>query len=714
MATCSLSLECAKFGVEEKALLSYMSQCQKQVSVPQVRHISNQLLLELLRFKDQHAECTFRTMYCWVKDLFGKKWPEEAAPTLQAFTKSMERLKAKLAKLKKQHTGTEKDADVEAFLNGEYILPSTGLRKGHVLHFSPSKKEKPQSLADCEQPSQVSVKSDHAYKDIGYKDMQQNIYALTRNANKRIKWRDAIIQEQKERIALQVSLIKRYEGMESQVANLKAELIRVTHRASYWKSKVLCLKEGNAIKTKELHQEIEVLKERVSSLDLENAELNQEFHNFISSEIVTFEGGKYTDSVRACVYELLSLNVGVKNIAPAIRCVIQNLAQRPVGQLPSYGLTCQMIVESLAVVQAQLGHELSQTKEFSTLQSDGTTKFGEYYEAFNVKVCEAGTTYTLGLRHVFSGAAKDTLETFKEILNDLDSVQLALGKDSVSAVIVSKIKNTMSDRHAAEKLFNELLEDYHKDILPVVTENWAQMSEIEKDQLTSMNNFFCGLHFLVGLADSAEEVMKKWEVQSSSDSPQGSSGTQRLVRTACKAFHHRGSQQCGSSLLFRTYLRKAGISKIPLAHFVGNCFNILFYDAAGVFYLRSHMQNFIECVHEREANRLLKAVVSDLKNPLYIAGCRALGLIDKVVTGPLWRKIVDSSTSILDMSPVYCELLEKCNSWGLDAQSLTEGSALLKNANKVHVDEVWDELTTDHESNALTQELLQMVLRHFR
>ena len=223
---------------------------------------------------------------------------------------------------------------------------------GRVLHFSPSKKEEPQSLADHEQRSQMlSVGSDQTNKD-----MQQKMYALTRNANKRIKRRDATIQEQKEKITLQEKLINKYEGMESQESNLKTELSRVTHRASYWKSKVLGLKEGNAIKTRELHQEIEVLKEKVSSLDLENAEISQELQDFLSSEeIITFEGGKYTDRVRACVYELLSLNVGVKNIARTIRCVMKNLAQRSVGRLPSYGLTCQMIVESLVSVQAQLG-----------------------------------------------------------------------------------------------------------------------------------------------------------------------------------------------------------------------------------------------------------------------------------------------------------------------------------------------------------------------
>ena len=84
-------------------------------------------------------------MYCWVQDLFSKKWPEEAAPTLQAFTKIMERLKAKLNKLKKQHTSTEKDTNLETFLNEVYTLPSIGLHKGRVLHFSPVKLELPRS-----------------------------------------------------------------------------------------------------------------------------------------------------------------------------------------------------------------------------------------------------------------------------------------------------------------------------------------------------------------------------------------------------------------------------------------------------------------------------------------------------------------------------------------------------------------------------------------
>ena len=118
----------------------------------------------------------------------------------------------------------------------------------------------------------------------------------------------------------------------------------------------------------------------------------------------------------------------------------------------------------------------------------------------------------------------------------------------------------MSHRHAAEKLFNDMLHDFRVDILPTVAENWSQITEPERKQLTWIPWItVCGLHLLVGLADAVEEAVKLWEARFNSFGGSTSSGTQRLVRAACKAFHHRGFQQCGSATLFHTYLRKEGI-----------------------------------------------------------------------------------------------------------------------------------------------------------
>lgn len=152
---------------------------------------------------------------------------------------------------------------------------------------------------------------------------------------------------------------------------------------------------------------------------------------------------------------------------------------------------------------------------------------------------------------------------------------------------------------------------------------------------------------------------------------------------------------------------------MPLANFVGNRFNILFYDAAGVYFLQNHMIQFIDEVHGVQANLLLQSVRADLNNPRYIVGCRALGLIDKIVTGPLWRKLQESSLSILDMGSVYCEMKTSFDSWGKDASSVVAGVAVLRSAGSLHEDEVWNILTKSHDNDMQTQELLQILFNAF-
>ena len=71
------------------------------------------------------------------------------------------------------------------------------------------------------------------------------------------------------------------------------------------------------------------------------------------------------------------------------------------------------------------------------------------------------------------------------------------------------------------------------------------------------------------------------------------------------------------------------------------------------------MIQLIESVHGMQANQLLQSFLRDLKNPCLIAGCRALGLIDKIVTRPLWKKLVSKSVSVLAMGATYCEIKEQ-------------------------------------------------------
>ena len=91
MASTELGPACAKAGLTGAVLLSYVPSAVGSGSrVCEVSQVSNRLLIELLQFKDQHI---YRTMYrwYWLQDLFGENCPTAEAPTLQAFTKSIER-----------------------------------------------------------------------------------------------------------------------------------------------------------------------------------------------------------------------------------------------------------------------------------------------------------------------------------------------------------------------------------------------------------------------------------------------------------------------------------------------------------------------------------------------------------------------------------------------------------------------------------------------
>ena len=140
----------------------------------------------------------------------------------------------------------------------------------------------------------------------------------------------------------------------------------------------------------------------------------------------------------------------------------------------------------------------------------------------------------------------------------------------------------------------------------------------------------------------------------------------------------------------------------------------MLYDAAGIYYLKGHIIQFIESIHGTQANRLLQSVLKDTKNTVFISGCRALGLIDKIVTGPLWRKLEETSISILDMGSTYCEIKVKFHFWSKDSSKLIDGSARCILDIDVTDDEVFKALISSAANDGMTQELLQLFFMLFR
>ena len=129
--------------------------------------------------------------------------------------------------------------------------------------------------------------------------------------------------------------------------------------------------------------------------------------------------------------------------------------------------------------------------------------------------------------------------------------------------------------------------------------------------MVEVNQIFYGLHYLVRLTDQAEVCLKIWESiihknrkMRSIDHggySNGQSGVTRLIRTVCKSVQERGCEKYGKIGCFAIYLKDEFGIAIPLFSFLNNRFNI------------------------------------------FKSGCRALGLTEKLITGPL-SKIMANET----------------------------------------------------------------------
>ena len=123
--------------------------------------------------------------------------------------------------------------------------------------------------------------------------------------------------------------------------------------------------------------------------------------------------------------------------------------------------------------------------------------------------------------------------------------------------------------------------------------------------MVEVNKLFCGLHYLFGLADQAKACLKILESIILKDRKVGSivhggysnseSGVARLIRTVCKSVQEKGCEKSGKIVCFATYLKDGfGVTSTLLFPFLGNRFNILFVNAAGVYFLYDQLPIFSE------------------------------------------------------------------------------------------------------------------------
>ena len=188
------------------------------------------------------------------------------------------------------------------------------------------------------------------------------------------------------------------------------------------------------------------------------------------------------------------------------------------------------------------------------------------------------------------------------------------------------------------------------------------------------------------------------------------SGSLRLVRTASKALSRGGDEKSGKygdfSIYAKQFLKENGMSCVPLVDFHGNRFNILFESSATLFFLKTIVTEFLQC---NQSNNLLKAVSCDIKVKEYLAGCKALGLVSRLITGPLWCLLENKTIHIMEMNLHYLELTTFLTDANI--QKVMDGSLeIFSDATVVNKDPIFESLIQPWEHDYLVEVLLGVIL----
>ncbi|WAR11857.1 hypothetical protein MAR_026037 [Mya arenaria] len=139
------------------------------------------------------------------------------------------------------------------------------------------------------------------------------------------------------------------------------------------------------------------------------------------------------------------------------------------------------------------------------------------------------------------------------------------------------------------------------------------------------------MHLILNLATEVMKSLKMYEriIVAEGKIPYSMNsaecGTTRLVRTASKPLSSKGCERSGVS------------SKRNNLNYRGPRYNHILCAAGATCHHLEDMSNFLEEWSNR--NGLLKSILFDFQESVYLGAIWALGIIDKLIRGPLWRLI---------------------------------------------------------------------------
>ena len=338
--------------------------------------------------------------------------------------------------------------------------------------------------------------------------------------------------------------------------------------------------EAQKLEIEQVNRDINTLRKENENMQRESDYLQSLLEDNAPLEMYDSTKSSYSPDAIHCIMDLTTLGVSSGNVGPVLQRVAK-FCNRAIERLPSRRTVDSINQRRLAVAHHQIAE--SRLESDTTLHTDETSKFGDQYMVY-VKTNKDKEHLVLGLKPIPSKSASDTLLFLNKTLQSIGNT---CGLPDLGGDIICSLKNTMSDRASTEKLFNTILTEYRSQLLPQIVQNYDSLSVQEQTDLKSMNNFFCGLHLLISLAENTGKSLKMLEreklqedigaaknVKTKPFIKNSESAIFRCIRTVCNLFS-KAPKSANCFGPFSLYLSQRNQKNI-LEQFLHNRFNIVF------------------------------------------------------------------------------------------------------------------------------------------
>ena len=357
---------CRRALICEEALLGESDKSLPKLSTPLTKGIA----YELNNFRKKYG-ISWNTFNSWLEQLSLEPLPSLA--TIRVAISRLEKKRAEFSRNKQPvkiqelleeplYRSTNPKNDVHNPLSHNTVVSSTPLKEVN-RHLA-------RELTSTQQALKVEVSRTDK--------LTSKLKEVTiRNINKRIRRRDEKIKSFESEVTSLVAetscQAKTIDKLQKQLELSKhtSERYRVAnYRADKQIESVSCensdletrldLLECNFVeKINSLESEIGSMAHSLETAKIERDSLAERLTELQSTKLPTKKHGQlYLNSVRQCCMELLSRNVGIRQVEPVIRSVLKHIASMEVEDIPKASTLVKMLAEMKGLAYQQLAEEL--------------------------------------------------------------------------------------------------------------------------------------------------------------------------------------------------------------------------------------------------------------------------------------------------------------------------------------------------------------------